>query len=172
MWHASKSPCHVQLCLATYVTFGWLSRADSRFAPSQWETALHCNDISNWLGANLESTLLSTRLPFLQYIRIIAILQFCAKPLILCDRTHQNQCGCRVLVKPVVCRVHNILSILHFELWFIEAYSSNDVSYRVSPDILKITTLGWAGIRKNPCPHKQYSLSIFTQFMLHAQGWR
>ena len=34
-------------------------RADSRFAPSQWETALLCNDISHWLGASLESALLS-----------------------------------------------------------------------------------------------------------------
>ena len=32
-------------------------RADSRFAPSQWETALLCNDISHWLGASLESAL-------------------------------------------------------------------------------------------------------------------
>ena len=32
-------------------------RADSRFAPSRWETALLCNDVSYWLGANLESTL-------------------------------------------------------------------------------------------------------------------
>ena len=32
-------------------------RADSRFAPSQWETALLCNDVSHWLGANLESAL-------------------------------------------------------------------------------------------------------------------
>ena len=39
-----------------YVLF---SRADSRFAPSQWETALLCNDISHWLGANLESGLFS-----------------------------------------------------------------------------------------------------------------
>ena len=29
-------------------------RADSRFAPSQWETALLCNDVSHWLGTNLE----------------------------------------------------------------------------------------------------------------------
>ena len=32
-------------------------RADSRFVPSQWETALLCNDVSHWLGANLESAL-------------------------------------------------------------------------------------------------------------------
>ena len=35
------------------------SRADSRFAPSQWETALLCNDVSHWLGANLKSALFS-----------------------------------------------------------------------------------------------------------------
>ena len=31
-------------------------RADSRFAPHQWETLL-CSSISHWLGANLESAL-------------------------------------------------------------------------------------------------------------------
>ena len=35
----------------------WKSRADSRFAPSQWEMALLCNDVSHWLGASLESAL-------------------------------------------------------------------------------------------------------------------
>ena len=30
---------------------------DSRFAPSQWETLLQSNDVSHWLGANLESAL-------------------------------------------------------------------------------------------------------------------
>ena len=34
-------------------------RADSRLAPSQWETVLLCNDASHWLGANLESALTS-----------------------------------------------------------------------------------------------------------------
>ena len=33
------------------------ARADFRFGPSQWETALLCNDVSHWLGANLESLL-------------------------------------------------------------------------------------------------------------------
>ena len=31
--------------------------AEFRFAPSQWETVLLCNDFSHWLGANLESDL-------------------------------------------------------------------------------------------------------------------
>ena len=33
-------------------------RADSRFATSQWETALLCNTVSHWLGANLESAMI------------------------------------------------------------------------------------------------------------------
>ena len=38
----------------------WIwSRADSRFVPNQWETVLFCNDVSHWLGANLESVLWS-----------------------------------------------------------------------------------------------------------------
>ena len=32
-------------------------RADFRFEPSQWETALLCNDVSRGLGASLESAL-------------------------------------------------------------------------------------------------------------------
>ena len=31
------------------------TRADSRFAPSQRETTLLCNDVSHWLGANVVS---------------------------------------------------------------------------------------------------------------------
>ena len=31
--------------------------AESRFAPSQWETSLQCNAVSHWLDANLESYL-------------------------------------------------------------------------------------------------------------------
>ena len=39
-------------------TWHWIcSRADSRFEPGQWETALHCNNVSHWLGASLESAL-------------------------------------------------------------------------------------------------------------------
>ena len=32
-------------------------RADFKFAPSQWETALLCNDVFHWLGASLKSAL-------------------------------------------------------------------------------------------------------------------
>ena len=32
-------------------------RADSKFAPSHWKKVSLCNDVSYWLGANLESAL-------------------------------------------------------------------------------------------------------------------
>ena len=35
----------------------YVSRVDSRFAPSQCETSLQSNAVSHWLGANLESAL-------------------------------------------------------------------------------------------------------------------
>ena len=34
-----------------------VDRADSSFAPSQWETSLQSNDVSHWLVANLELNL-------------------------------------------------------------------------------------------------------------------
>ena len=45
-------------CMYVYVCLRCFS-ADSRFAPSQWETVLLCNGVSHWLDANLESTLCS-----------------------------------------------------------------------------------------------------------------
>ena len=36
----------------------YISRADSKLAPSQWETSLRSNAVSYWLGANLESSLM------------------------------------------------------------------------------------------------------------------
>ena len=35
-----------------------IHRADFRFLPSQWETALLCNAVPHWLGASLESALI------------------------------------------------------------------------------------------------------------------
>ena len=39
------------------VSDGIICRADSRFAPCQWETVLLSNDVSHWLGSSLESVL-------------------------------------------------------------------------------------------------------------------
>ena len=44
--------------------------ADFMFVPSQWETALRCNDVSDWQGASLESFLKSI---FYQWIRNIRV---------------------------------------------------------------------------------------------------
>ena len=43
----------------TQTTYHYMGifRADSRLAPSQWETSLQSNAVSHWLGANLESAL-------------------------------------------------------------------------------------------------------------------
>ena len=44
--------------LAIHICVGELCHtADSRLAPSQWETSLQRNAVSHWLGANLESAL-------------------------------------------------------------------------------------------------------------------
>ena len=58
--------------LLTPNTHVYMNRADSRFAPSQWETPLLCNDVSHWLGASLESVLYeyTWRLFFHNRIRI------------------------------------------------------------------------------------------------------
>ena len=52
-------------------------RADSRFAPSQWETALLRNNVSHWLGANLEPALMAYQamLTHLSLNKMAAILQ-------------------------------------------------------------------------------------------------
>ena len=41
-----------------------------RFALSQWETALLCNDVSHWLGENIESALEQDEFP-ITYPRIL-----------------------------------------------------------------------------------------------------
>ena len=46
-----------QINVAHFFTQAY-TRAGSRLAPSQWETALFCNAVSHWLGTNLESALL------------------------------------------------------------------------------------------------------------------
>ena len=41
------------------VNMNSITRSDPRFAPSQWETSLQSNAVSHWLGANLESDLIT-----------------------------------------------------------------------------------------------------------------
>ena len=51
--------CLTQCLLRSQI---YILRADSRFAPSQWETVLLCNDISHWLGASLKWALILTEM--------------------------------------------------------------------------------------------------------------
>ena len=55
------APCEKSCRHIDYVIWIWYTyrRADSRLAPSQWETSLHSNTVSHWLSANLESDLIS-----------------------------------------------------------------------------------------------------------------
>ena len=47
----------VKLCEKKAWCDDYTIRDQPRYAPSQWETALHCNDISHWLGAYLDWSL-------------------------------------------------------------------------------------------------------------------
>ena len=44
-----------QLCNKIEVC--WEVSDQTRYAPSQWETSLHCNDVSHWLGTYLDWSL-------------------------------------------------------------------------------------------------------------------
>ena len=53
-------------------------RADSGYAPSQWEISLQSNSVSHWLGANLESALQNCKQngPQLDSFRVSYITEF------------------------------------------------------------------------------------------------
>ena len=70
--------------LATQAAITWyynnmivtmIFRADSRFAPSQWEASLQNNAASHWLGANLESALVLIRQQNLQRTSCLALMR-------------------------------------------------------------------------------------------------
>ena len=52
-----RRPGHHGTCTRGGIINQLIYSVDSRFAPSQWQTALQSNDVSYWLGANLESAL-------------------------------------------------------------------------------------------------------------------
>ena len=71
-------PGHVtQLSLSAVAIPGnYLYMTDSRFAPSQWETALLCNDVSHRLGTNLESAMLYIIITFVFFSLFFFIIFF------------------------------------------------------------------------------------------------
>ena len=75
-----------------------VSRADSRIAPTQWETALLCNDVSHWLGASLESALVSV----VQYMNELIKYTHLDKMSILNDLLSQDYITCISMIQLVV----------------------------------------------------------------------
>ena len=56
-------------CFKWPVTCRLIDKADPRFVPSKWETTLLCNDVSHWLGENLESAMSVTCIQFIEILR-------------------------------------------------------------------------------------------------------
>ena len=48
----------------------YINRDQSKYAPSQWETSLQCNDVSHWLGANLDWSLYIFHISFTGYVTV------------------------------------------------------------------------------------------------------
>ena len=79
-------------------------RADPRFAASQWETTLLCNDVSHWLGTSLESAL--------NCICIICLRYCVLKTREACSKTYiQKQSLCTY-----ICTQVTISLIYHFDI--------------------------------------------------------
>ena len=74
-WHCAVYDC---------ANGGIIIRADSSLGPSQWETALQSNAVSHWLGANLESALITSLRSYLLH-GILQSTQFphCSLTLVL-----------------------------------------------------------------------------------------
>ena len=64
-------------------------RADSRLAPSQWETSLQSNAVSHWLGANLEWALQYNRPAAVEPRRVVEA-DVCSK----CNSAQPLHIGC------------------------------------------------------------------------------
>ena len=94
----------------------WSARTDSRFAPSQWGTALLCNDISHWLGTNLESAPLSTGADcHCKPLVVIDILSSC------CPACRTTLIATRfwvVMICPII-KCLTVLRVFFYFVWFV-----------------------------------------------------
>ena len=53
-----------EICTISHWPYTAKARDQSRYAPSKWETSLHCNDISHWLSAHLDRSLIAVLLKY------------------------------------------------------------------------------------------------------------
>ena len=87
-WHRCEA---LGTIYARYLTLTFIQiRADFRFGPSQWETALLCNDVFHWLGASLESAQQITPIRYHSspmrawYLCLLCVLSFAEQCCVLC----------------------------------------------------------------------------------------
>ena len=75
LFHKDKMTSMSRCNISIVVRIIWC-RADSRFAPSQLEMALLCNDISHWLGTSLESAMWC-KIPYKQINTVNNTIDLC-----------------------------------------------------------------------------------------------
>ena len=117
-------------------------RADSRHAPSQWETSLQSNTISHWLGTNLESAP-SFDMIFLQNPH--KRQRKCSSPMraacgIFCVSSYFVYCHCCISwnIVPYWTMLHGIILCMH--------PANERRRYIVTSSLI-----GWAHIQNDPC---------------------
>ena len=99
-------------------------RADSRLAPSQWETALQSNAVSHWLGANLESALQGSLSATLA-MAVAAAMGSVHHPVpgISWEAWIKHQCGRYMIIclrfPPDIFPAFNVALQVHFETYCI-----------------------------------------------------
>ena len=98
----------------------WYHRGDHRFAPSQWETALLCNDVSHWLGASLESALYHKIQSSLAKVMVCCVLG--SKPLpepmlIYCQFNPSKQNSLKFESNTRILTQENALKMLSAKWW-------------------------------------------------------
>ena len=109
-------------------------RADSRFAPSQWETTLLCNNVSHWLGLSLDSALFgledkavekkylkntSRELQWYYFSQVFQglMLQWCNKA--CCIRiSHETWGGSLLLFRIPLWLFYDTVEICHWMSWY------------------------------------------------------
>ena len=70
-----RSDCIYTNNIQVVVLWTTRCRDQSRYAPNQWETSLHCNDVSHWLGVYLDWSLVSCLFSSPKYTSLVKKLR-------------------------------------------------------------------------------------------------
>ena len=99
-----------------------IHRADSRFAPNQWETALLCNDASHWLGASLESARIHISISDVLLLQKLDVIPPCSfhihyNDVIMSEMAFQSPAS-RLIQQFIQAQIReNIKTLRHWPLW-------------------------------------------------------